>query len=74
MTGITQKDKIYALLREVYGPLENLNHKNWAQIERGIKALTSQYGNAITLESIKAMKHNHDKNPPNDTPLFYGGR
>ena len=70
MTGTTQKDKIYALLKDVYGPLENLTQNDWAQIERGIKALTEQYGKAITLESIKAMKHNYDKNPSNDTPLF----
>ena len=70
MTGTTQKDKIYALLKEVYGPLENLTQKDWGQIERGVKALTAQYGKDITLESIKAMKHNHDKTPSNNTPLF----
>ena len=56
----SQLNKIYALLKEVYGPLENLSQKQWSQIERGVKALLKEYGPDIPLESLKAMKHTYD--------------
>ena len=49
--------RTYALLKEVYGPLENLSHTQWSQIERGVKALMKEHGPDIPLESLKAMKH-----------------
>ena len=55
-----QLNKTYALLQEVYGPLENLSQKQWSQIERGVKALMKQHGPDIPLESLKAMKHTYD--------------
>ena len=55
-----QLNKTYALLKEVYGPLENLSHKQWSQIERGVKALMKEHGPNIPLESLKAMKHTYD--------------
>ena len=58
---ISQKDKVYALLREVYGPLENLSHKQWAQIERSIKLLIKKYGPEIPIDCLKAMKLSHNK-------------
>ena len=56
----SQLNKIYALLKEVYGPLENLSQKQWAQIERGVKELMKEHGPDIPLESLKAMKHTYD--------------
>ena len=56
----SQLNKIYALLKEVYGPLENLSQKQWSQIERGVKALMKEHGPDIPLESLKAMKHTYD--------------
>ena len=50
----------YALLKEVYGPLENLSHTQWSQIERGIKALMREHGPDIPLGSLKAMKYTYD--------------
>ena len=55
-----QLNKTYALLKEVYGPLENLSQKQWSQIERGVKALMKEHGPDIPLESLKAMKHTYD--------------
>ena len=51
-----QLNKTYAMLKEVYGPLENLSQKQWSQIERGVKALMKKHGPDIPLESLKAMK------------------
>ena len=56
----SQLNKTYALLKEVYGPLENLTQKQWSQIERGVKALMKEHGPDIPLESLKAMKHTYD--------------
>ena len=56
----SQSNKIYALLKEVYGPLENLSQKQWSQIERSVKALMKEHGPDIPLESLKAMKHTYD--------------
>ena len=56
----SQLNKTYALLKEVYGPLENLSHTQWSQIERGVKALMKNHGPNIPLESLKAMKHTYD--------------
>ena len=53
--------RTYALLKEVYGPLENLSHTQWSQIEQGVKALIKEHGPDIPLESLKAMKHIYDK-------------
>ena len=60
MSENTQLTKTYGLLKEVYGPLENLSQKQWAQIERGVKALMIEHGPDIPLESLKAMKHTYD--------------
>ena len=60
MSENTQLTKTYGLLKEVYGPLENLSQKQWAQIERGVKALMKEHGPDIPLESFKAMKHTYD--------------
>ena len=60
MSENTQLTKTYGLLKEVYGPLENLSQKQWAQIERGVKALMQEHGPDIPLESLKAMKHTYD--------------
>ena len=60
MSENTQLTKTYGLLKEVYGPLENLSQKQWAQIERGVKALMKEHGPDIPLESLKAMKHTYD--------------
>ena len=60
MSENMQLTKIYALLKEVYGPLENLSQKQWSQIERGVKALMKEHGPDIPLESLKAMKHTYD--------------
>ena len=61
MSENSQMNKAYALLKEVYGPLENLSQTQWSQIERGVKALIKEYGPDIPLESLKAMKHTYDK-------------
>ena len=61
MSENTQLTKTYGLLKEVYGPLENLSQTQWAQIERGVKALMKEHGPDIPLESLKAMKHTDDK-------------
>ena len=60
MPDNSQMNKTYALLKEVYGPLENLSQKQWSQIERGVKALMKEHGPDIPLESLKAMKHTYD--------------
>ena len=60
MSENSQLNKTYALLKEVYGPLENLSQKQWSQIERGVKALMKEHGPDIPLESLKAMKHTYD--------------
>ena len=60
MSENSQLNKTYALLKEVYGPLENLSQTQWLQIERGVKALMKEYGPDIPLESLKAMKHTYD--------------
>ena len=60
MSENLQLNKTYALLKEVYGPLENLSQTQWSQIERGVKALMKEYGPDIPLESLKAMKHIYD--------------
>ena len=56
----SQLNKTYALLKEVYGPLENLSQNQWAQIELGVKALMKEHVPDIPLESLKAMKHTYD--------------
>ena len=61
MSENSQLNKTYALLKEVYGPLENLSQTQWAQIERGVKALMKEHGHDIPLDSFKAMKHIYDK-------------
>ena len=61
MSENPQLNKTYALLKEVYGPLENLSHTQWSQIEQGVKALIKEHGPEIPLESLKAMKHIYDK-------------
>ena len=68
MSENTQLTKTYGLLKEVYGPLENLSLKEWAQIERGVKVLMKEHGPDIPLESLKAMKHTYD-NYHNDKDL-----
>ena len=60
MSENTQLTKTYGLLKEVYGPLENLSQSQWAQIERGVKVLMKEHGRDIPLESLKAMKHTYD--------------
>ena len=60
MSENPQLNKTYALLKEVYGPLENLSQTQWSQIERGVKALMKEYGPDIPIESLKAMKYNYD--------------
>ena len=61
MSENSQLNKTYALLKEVYGPLENLSQTEWSQIERGAKALMKEYGPDIPLESLKAMKYTYDR-------------
>ena len=61
MSENAQLNKTYALLKQVYGPLENLSQTQWSQIERGVKALMREHGPDIPLESLKAMKHTYDK-------------
>ena len=53
---ISQKNKVYVLLREVYGSLENLSHKQWLQIERSVKLLIKKYGPDIPVDCLKAIK------------------
>ena len=60
MSENSQLNKTYALLKEVYGPLENLSQTQWSQIERGVKALMKEHGPDIPLESLKAMKHTYN--------------
>ena len=60
MSENSQLNKTYALLRQVYGPLENLSQTQWSQIESGVKALMKEHGPDIPLESLKAMKHTYD--------------
>ena len=55
-----QLNKTYALLKEVYGPLENLSQTQWSQIESSVKSLMKEHGPDIPLESLKAMKHTYD--------------
>ena len=55
-----QLNKTYALLKEVYGPLENLSQTQWSQIESGVKALMKEHGPDISLDSLKAMKNTFD--------------
>ncbi len=74
MSENSQLNKTYALLKEVYGPLENLSQKQWSQIERGVKALMKEHGPNITLESLKAMKHTYDKfHTEKDVALSFTG-
>ena len=56
-----QLNKTYGLLKEVYGPLENLSQSQWSQIERGVKILMNEHGPDIPIESLKAMKYTYDK-------------
>ena len=60
MSENSQLNKTYALLKEVYGPLENLSQKQWSQIERGVKVIMKENGPDIPLKSLKAMKHTYD--------------
>ena len=60
MPDNSQLNKTYALLKQVYGPLENLSQTQWSQIERGVKALMKEHGPDIPIESLKAMKHTYD--------------
>ena len=70
----SQLNKTYALLKQVYGPLENLSQTQWSQIERGVKALMKEHGPDIPLESLKAMKHTYDYyHPEKDVALDFIG-
>ena len=70
----SQMNKTYALLKEVYGPLENLSQKQWSQIERGVKALMKEHGPDIPVESLKAMKHTYDNyHSEKDVALSFKG-
>ena len=60
MSENSQLNRTYALLKEVYGPLENLSQTQWSQIERGVKALMKEHGPDIPIESLKAMKFTYD--------------
>ena len=60
MSENSQLNKTYALLKEVYGPLENLSQTQWSQIERGVKALMKEHGPDIPIEPLKAMKYTYD--------------
>ena len=74
MSENSQLNKTYALLKEVYGPLENLSQTQWSQIERGVKALMKEHGPDIPLESLKAMKHTYDiYHGDNDVALDFMG-
>ena len=73
MSENSQLNKTYALLKEVYGPLENLSQTQWSQIELGIKALMKEHGPDIPLDSLKAMKHTFDNyHTKKDVNLDYG--
>ena len=56
----SQLNKTLSLLKEVYGPLENLSQKQWSQIERSVKALMKEHGPDIPPEFLKAMKYSQD--------------
>ena len=60
MSENSQLSKTYALLKEVYGPLENLSQTQWSQIEHGVKTLMKEHGPDIPIESLKAMKYTYD--------------
>ncbi len=60
MSENSQLNKTYGLLKEVYGPLENLSQTQWSQIERGVKTLMKEHGPNIPIESLKAMKNTYD--------------
>ena len=60
MSENAQLNKTYALLKEVYGPLESLSQTQWLQIEWGIKALMKEDDSDIPIESLKAMKYTYD--------------
>ena len=60
MSENLQLNKTYGLLKEVYGPLENLSQSQWSQIERGVKILMKEHGPEIPIESLKAMKYTYD--------------
>ena len=60
MSENLQLNKTYGLLKEVYGPLENLSQSQWSQIERGVKTLMKEHGPDIPIESLKAMKYTCD--------------
>ena len=61
MSENSQLNKTYALLKEEYGPLENLSQTQWLQIERGLEALMKEHGPDIPFDSLKAIKHTYDK-------------
>ena len=74
MSENSRLNKTYALLKEVYGPLENLSQTQWSQIERGVKALMKEHGPDIPLESLKAMKHTYDiYHTDKDVALYFMG-
>ena len=74
MSDNSQLNKTYALLKQVYGPLENLSQTQWSQIERGVKALMKEHGPDIPLESLKAMKHTYDNyDSEKDVALSFTG-
>ena len=60
MSENLQLNRTYGLLKEVYGPLENLSQIQWSQIERGVKTLMKEHGPDIPIESLKAMKYTYD--------------
>ena len=60
MSENSQLNKTYGLLKEVYGPLENLSQTQWSQIELGVKTLMKEHGPDIPIESLKAMKYTYD--------------
>ena len=60
MSENSQLNKTYGLLKEVYGPLENLSQSQWSQIERGVKILMNEHGPDIPIECLKAMKYTYD--------------
>ena len=60
MSENLQLNRTYGLLKEVYGPLENLSQSQWSQIERGVKTLMKEHGPEIPIESLKAMKYTYD--------------
>ena len=74
MSENMQLTKIYGLLKEVYGPLENLSQTQWAQIERGVKALMKEHGPDNPVELLKAMKHTyHNHYTEKDVALDFMG-